>query len=112
MCTSLSLARDCVSPPNPSFKEGVQKYIAPAVCAKREACGTLAANGYADKPSCINTIVDQATRLIADDSAKNKCSAATLQTCADQYPNVACAADARSDPKASAECVPCGFSGG
>ena len=97
---------------NPSLREGAQKYVAPAVCAKREACGTLASNGYADKQSCIDKITEQTTQLVSDESVKNKCSAATLQACADKYATVACAADGHSDPTATADCVPCGFNGG
>lgn len=49
---------------------------------------TLASNGYADKQSCTDEMRQQVAELAPDDSLKNKCSAATLQACADKYPSV------------------------
>jgi hypothetical protein len=109
MLAGACAAETTPSSPNPSVQEGLQKYVAPAVCAKREECGTLASNGYADKQSCIDTIARQAAALLPDESVKGKCDATTQQACADKYATAACAADSHFDPRATDDCVPCGF---
>lgn len=97
------------APANPSLEEELQQYVGPGVCAKREQCGTLASNGYADKQACIDKFSMQAAEIVSDESVRSKCSAAMLNACADKYATVACAAGSMSDAPATDDCIPCGF---
>ena len=71
---ALACSSSTSSSSNPSVKAELQQYVSPALCAKREQCGTLASNGYADKQTCIDTYTRQAGELAPDDSVKGNCT--------------------------------------